>query len=384
MHLLLLLALVGQPRDSEYGFRHIIDEGEENGGFFITAILSIPYSSLQFTRDETTYKANYHILFQLIDRKKNLYGTELFGDVAVSTTEEVRSRNSIVTETLKVVLPQGKYNANLTLEALEASRRVEKSFEADIHHRALGSLKLTDTRGERMLNRPFTSTDTLMAEVALYEEDVDSLLLEITSGGPISYRDGLKRQDSVHTWEIPLVKFTSAEYTVSVSALSGRKSVDERRTGFSIKNPFRFEASRYNELVDKLVYITTYNERARLKRVPADRRQAVWDSFWQSKDPTPNTEYNEVMEEYFLKIDYCETNFSGGDRGYMSDRARVYMEYGEPDEVEDHPFEPDRPPYIIWVYYQNSMEFIFEDRLGFGEYILVYPPETMLPASGGG
>jgi len=127
------------------------------------------------------------------------------------------------------------------------------------------------------------------------------------------------------------------------------------------------------------LYLTSSEERDSMKSVPPEKRQETWEKFWKAKDPTPQTEYNETMENYLAKIEYCERKFSYGDKGYKSDRARVFMIMGKPDEVEDHPFEMNRNPYIVWRYLYNNSEFIFEDKMGFGEYKLIYP-EGFLPA----
>ena len=60
--------------------------------------------------------------------------------------------------------------------------------------------------------------------------------------------------------------------------------------------------------------------------------------------------------------------------GWRTDRGRVYILYGEPDEIERFPSSQEAKPYENWHYYsiENGVEFIFIDRSGFGEYILVH------------
>jgi len=379
MHLLLALALLAQTGEAEYSFSHVIEQGERDGSFYVTAYLSIPHTSLQFIKQDSVYTARYHVILQLMDRRKNIYGDERFGDVIVTDANTAKSKSLAVTETLNVLLPRGRYNANLSVAALGATRRIEKEFDVEIFHRALGSLRITDANGSRMLERPFDSRDTMLVSVSVYEDGLDSLLLEITRPGAPDYNKTLTEPDSQASWSVALEDFSSGDYQLWMKAFQGKKAVDERKALFVLRNPFRFDPGRYEELVEKLIYITTFGERERMKSVPPEARQATWDSFWRANDPTPQTDYNEELESYFAKISYCERNFGYGDKGYLSDRARIYMRFGPPDEIEDHPFEPNRYPYIVWTYNLQGMQFIFEERLGFGEYELVYPQGFLSP-----
>jgi hypothetical protein len=60
--------------------------------------------------------------------------------------------------------------------------------------------------------------------------------------------------------------------------------------------------------------------------------------------------------------------------GWRSDRGRVYILYAEPDEIERFPSSENAKPYEIWYYHQieGSVQFIFVDRTGFGNYRLVH------------
>ena len=59
-----------------------------------------------------------------------------------------------------------------------------------------------------------------------------------------------------------------------------------------------------------------------------------------------------------------------GTAGWRSDRGRIYVKHGEPDEVEVRSDPYIQGTYLIWRYYQNNMTFVFHDRFGLGEYRL--------------
>jgi GWxTD domain-containing protein len=100
--------------------------------------------------------------------------------------------------------------------------------------------------------------------------------------------------------------------------------------------------------------------------------KAKWFSdFWKSKDPTPTTERNELMEEYYRRIDYANRYFTSGFRqGWDTDRGMVFVILNAPDNIERHPYEGDSKPYEIWYYYQMNLKLIFVDYGMVGDYEL--------------
>jgi len=84
---------------------------------------------------------------------------------------------------------------------------------------------------------------------------------------------------------------------------------------------------------------------------------------------------NSVMRTVYLhRLAVANQRYHGmGKEGWQTDRGRVYLLYGEPDEIERFPNSENTKPYEIWHYYQieSGVEFDFVDRTGFGNYILV-------------
>ena len=68
-----------------------------------------------------------------------------------------------------------------------------------------------------------------------------------------------------------------------------------------------------------------------------EERDAFIEQFWQRRDPTPDTEENEFKEEHYRRIAYANEHFSAGRAGWRTDRGRIYIVFGPPDEIEAHP-----------------------------------------------
>lgn len=102
-----------------------------------------------------------------------------------------------------------------------------------------------------------------------------------------------------------------------------------------------------------------------------EEKRDYFQRFWSRRDPNPDTEENELMIEYYRRINFSNENFSAtGVQGWLTDRGRIYVKFGQPDEVERHPFEAGSYPYVIWRYYSVRKTFLFVDRSGFGDYEL--------------
>jgi len=114
----------------------------------------------------------------------------------------------------------------------------------------------------------------------------------------------------------------------------------------------------------------TYRE---LKTIDG-KRKFLFD-FWLVRDQEPETIENEFKEEYMERVDFVENRFrTFVSRGIETERGRVYLQYGEPDEMDHFPSEYNMKPYESWFY--NSIEggvfFIFGDISGYGNYELLH------------
>src|SRR5579864_7829983 len=106
------------------------------------------------------------------------------------------------------------------------------------------------------------------------------------------------------------------------------------------KKALKQELSKvYKKWLDEdVVWIITDEERAAFKQLSNDEeRDNFIEAFWQRRDPTPDTEENEYKEEHYARIAYANEHFAAGIPGWKSDRGRIYIQYGKPDEIESHP-----------------------------------------------
>lgn len=92
-------------------------------------------------------------------------------------------------------------------------------------------------------------------------------------------------------------------------------------------------------------------------------REEKWrklQSFWEEKDPTPGTPFNELQYEFYSRVDSANVKYSRKRvPGWSTDIGKIYILYGAPDEVVDNSLAPIREPFLRWTYYQEERKISF-------------------------
>jgi len=338
----------------------------------------IPYSSLSFVKDTAGFSAEYRFTIELLDQHKNIIGAQFFEQrVRVSDYSLTINRNLSKNDAIRIEIPNSAVFARVTCSDLKSERRSSAYFTLTKQSGTI-ILRLLKS-GQPNANRTYGLNDTIeiLSEINI-DYPGDSLQITIEKGQrnvirkkiELSWENGIKKAHFL----LPVIdsfgrpRLGSGIY-VAEASLPSRES-PKGTIDFKIDLPFYFDDSLWVAKVNQLLYIATYGGMKKLKKTPKELRKQAWDEFWQDKDPNPSTEINEREEEYFQRISYCEEHYAQGDRGYKSDRAKIYITYGPPDQIEYRPFEIDHPAEEIWYYYQSNLTFVFIDRFGSGQFIL--------------
>ena len=104
------------------------------------------------------------------------------------------------------------------------------------------------------------------------------------------------------------------------------------------RKKLKTELRSVNSLDQQIPYIVTDEEKAAFSQLSNDEeRDAFIETIWQRRDPTPDTVENEFKDEYYRRIAYANEHFGAGMPGWKTDRGRIYILHGPPDEIESHP-----------------------------------------------
>ncbi|MDP4220588.1 MAG: GWxTD domain-containing protein [Bacteroidota bacterium] len=134
----------------------------------------------------------------------------------------------------------------------------------------------------------------------------------------------------------------------------------------SLENP--------RDAIPPLQHITTDEEFKELSSGSHEEQLRKMYAFWKKQDPTPETAYNERMDEFYRRTDYAYFNFARGARlldGAITDRGKIYILFGPPTNIE-RTFLLGEQPVEIWTYSNNVKKIVrFMDTGGHGDYKLV-------------
>jgi GWxTD domain-containing protein len=123
-----------------------------------------------------------------------------------------------------------------------------------------------------------------------------------------------------------------------------------------------------------------------------ERRHFV-EQFWERRNPTPGSAENEFRIEHYRRIAYANTHWGRNLPGWKTDRGRIYIVYGPPDEIDSHPSGGpyERPasegggtvmtyPFEDWRYAHfqglSSLSIEFVDPSSSGEFRMTLDPKA--------
>jgi len=114
----------------------------------------------------------------------------------------------------------------------------------------------------------------------------------------------------------------------------------------------KIESTWSRWLDEEAEYIITDEERNAFRQLNTDEeREQFVEQFWLRRDPTPDSVQNEYKEEHYRRIAYANEHYGSGIPGWKTDRGRVYIKFGPPDEIDSHPSGGAYPrPTEDWTY----------------------------------
>ncbi len=175
----------------------------------------------------------------------------------------------------------------------------------------------------------------------------------------LSVQNSPTQQKAFYVYQLPALSGepapTATSLAIAIEALT-EKEVEEE-----------FQKAKY--LADK-TEIYFFNQ----LKTAAAKKEYLKD-FWNRRESGSATETPRQRIDYLRRAQLADEYYSKYiKKGWRTDRGRVFILYGKPDEVERHPSEGIAKPYEIWYFYQieNGVQFVFVDRSGFGDYELVH------------
>lgn len=387
---------VQSAQSTVFFFDAISYVSEETGKSRIDVYVQVPYEQLRFVKDGDSFVAHYDVILS----------------IARPTQQIVQERSWAV----EVRLPEFTRTVSRN-----ASSLTQKAFDVDPgEYRLTAQVRDQDSKKGGTISRTMLVTDfrkdslsisDIMLVSRLTTEGGKKKIIPNISGNISSSGEGFFLffevygqipEDSVHlAWKIFNQEKQEIRSSLHGEALSAPKTqvfvkvedltlpvgtylvTVENQRGFKASSSRTFTV-RWAELplsindvklaVEQLRYIAQPEEYELIRNSETEEEMRTrFLEFWTKRDPDPGTARNELMEEYYQRVEYANKNFGHYLDGWRTDRGMVYVRFGSPDNIERHPFDMNSKPYEVWYYYNLERQFVFVDETGFGDYRLRYP-----------
>jgi GWxTD domain-containing protein len=376
----------------------------DSTGAGVRITVSVPYNQLNFTkRQGGGYEASFDVVAIFYDKKHRQVAGDLWRHrVTVDRYRDTSSQRKTFSDAEEFRIKPGQYTLEVRLSSVgpasgsSVSRLVEVAppstqtivlsalevgtcsdsltgavdpagagFTPSLTRRFGDPLPHVCARGE-VLARGAAAGESLALGLRILglrdRVEADETISLAVRGPRTSFAVGL-----------PIAALGPGTYKLELAARwAGERALAERS--------FEIDASRidiernWDDFVELARYYLGDAAVDPLREVPEAERRARWEAFWKELDADPGTPENEKLAEFLERVRVAADRYAArGQPGWRADRGKVYIRYGEPDDVEQVPSGFNSPAYEIWRYVNKNLTFVFADSSGFGDYVLVQP-----------
>jgi len=356
----------------------------------------IAFDELQFIRSEEQFLANYEVSVVIYDKKGNQIDGKIEEEaVNAEYYDLTNSRTVYSVSYIKFDLEPGFYKISITLADRETrnTRTIKDEFvlrdfskkKLSISDLALVRNVIVDSLGVKSfrpdvancikdLSKDLYGYFEIYSRTKKNEQFAISYTIKDMKENVIIENHYRRRKDGPRTLEffsLQTSELSQGKYLLKLRVKSGFRSA-------TIKKPFFVRWANMPSTISDIAlairqvkYIAEKKEFDKLKNVTAEERLKQFEQFWKNHDPTPGTDKNESMDEFYRRVQFANENFTVFRDGWRTDMGMIYIIFGPPSDIERHPFDLENKPYEYWYYHDINKQFIFMDQSGFGEYRLL-------------
>lgn len=354
--------------------------------------------NLTFIKNDSGFIAQVQIDVLMSEKDHDFVFNRSFNrDITTSNFALTNSREATNTLETDIPVEPGRYDANIIVMDKNTNKQFNRKLEFTVYTPGLPQKGVslsdivffsrfeTDSAGNISSFQPnltsnfsgaedniyayfntFTQNSNDSIQIVYKVKDDQGLVVQQNRYGTLASNHFME-----HFIRLNRYTFNRTRYSIEISVGVGDNWV-VRNNIFSFF--WKFAPNTIEDLdlaLKQLKYIAPEDSVKYFLKREFDEKRAFFQRYWKRHDPNPDTEVNELMEEYYRRVNFSNQNFSiTGVPGWLTDRGRIYIKFGQPDDIERHPFEAESYPYVIWRYYSLQKNFLYIDRTGFGDYVL--------------
>jgi GWxTD domain-containing protein len=373
--------------------------------------VEVPFRSLVFLKKEGYYDSRYEAYISIrpaADQKARPTTYVLNGFATVQTYDETRRRDQKSRAYREIKLPPGDYaiEGQLTIRNTEISLHRSVTLRVpDFLASGIGFGTPSVLAVPPEYKRPFARWGDVQGDLTGAETSPDaaieglerepavrfSVYLDRPSPGPVpcdvfyevvdlaehQLHYGKKRVLLDGKTDDFLVSFNVDEWEPGMYRVNLRVRAYGPDRDANTSTEIRVDATRamlganFDTTLEILELIASKEELEPLRKAPEAERAAEWAKFWAKRDPDTSTVENEALAQYLERVQYVVKEYSQFGPGWRSDRGRVYIRYGAPEQIDTAMDSRAQGEYEIWRYFTRNLNFVFYDMFGVGDYKLV-------------
>ncbi|TFH65772.1 MAG: GWxTD domain-containing protein [Candidatus Zixiibacteriota bacterium] len=396
---------------------------------YVEVDVALQRKDIQFEDMQGFYEGKAYLYLEVMDESgKMVDSLGKWVPIDVKYLEDAYKEDVRIFEAIPCALPPGKYKMRLTAIDGISKRTGVSTFELNVKSFASDNFDISDL--EMAYDVMPMKTDTILSALmkagrrvipnpSRYISNEDSLLYFYCEVYNLTQRDGASDEfeikatlldtygyelreypvvrnkkpgtTAVITQALPVRGLPGGSYELNVRVedlATGRKVVTTKKFmliyAFDQLTPTMTSPDSLTiddaKLMEQVIrYITKKEEKDTYKELNLDGKKAWLKAFWDRKNPNPGSRVNTYKNEIFRRFLYANYYYSSStakrNDGWSSDRGRIYIQYGPPDQIDQRPSTMAQKPYERWLYYRLPEQsggnyFIFVDETGYGNYQL--------------
>jgi GWxTD domain-containing protein len=384
----------------------------EKGNTILDINYQVAYKDLKFVKTMEGFTATLETTLAIFQDSTQVYNEALTDKIIV--TDQAKTKTNIqFTRKLPLDLPPANFHFALIFK--DSGSQLESQWEYDFEPLAAGSLcSDLELSSDVLTNENQDHTDFLR-EGKYYQVSTDHVFSLVETEKIYFYYElynfafdaaGLcdlnevlilkKNQEKIleqtsritqsntvipRTLFLPINELETGYYEVEVKITDqiANKSAT-KKDYLSIKKPRLFSERMFIDLDDEYKLVSYFLEGTQIKTwrtLTDDGKINYLNRFWTQTDINPDDDKNDFFEMIKERVEYCNKNFSHFDKGWSTDRGRIYLRNGPPDEIQELDTglytKYSQKEYLIWKYRtQANLTYIFIDLQTSGNFRLIY------------
>lgn len=371
----------------------------------LDVFIQVPYSSIQFIKQNDSFKASYNLSLIFYDKeKKNILFERIWKEkVSTDNFQHTLSKNNFNLSYKTFDFTPGEYLLTCILEDADSRNNISVDLPVKVNKISdtLGISDIIlitdivkDKSGEKIVPNVSKTVSNKTKALQFYFEiysnkerdiNLEYIIEDLKNNKTYKQASAYTLKSGTnpvyYTFENTNFKLGNYKLTINLTDNENNLLLSTEKNIYSIITGLPSSIADLDKAIDQMIYIASPNEINFIKEGKTyDEKLNRFIAFWDKYKPNPKMDENPILNEYYRRVEYANKNFKGwGREGWRSDMGMIYITFGPPSYVERHPLEPNSRPYEIWDYYEINRTFIFVDQTGFGDYRLINPDYSRWP-----